>query len=414
MKKIIFWEEICLKKTNKKGSSIVFLSIVLSGIVIMIVSLIFASQRVATIGYTNSILTLSFKSIMSEYNLELKDKYGLFAFQGQSSDVERKIGFYSNYSFDNRESINLQSINANVSKYSLADINIAKEQFVDYSKYALGKNLFSKLTGEEEKKTVVDNRKERVLRNEGIINTLPSRGLKDDSPLWKKISGIDNVEAAITNTEPAGVLLDQYIINMFGNYHKQIKKSTYFKGELEYIINGDFSDKKNYKECLNDIELLRNVLNIAHIMMDPTKMAKIQSASQAVTPGPLGALTQGALIELWAYTEAKNDIKLLENGKKVPFIKTDANWATDLSNIISNTNLDYIEPKVNQGLTYEGYLLVFLTQTREDIKVTRALDLIQINMKVLYDRSFLILEHNTGFDVLVRVNGKNYAYKEEY
>ncbi len=414
MKKITFWEGICLKGKSKKGSSIVFLSIVLGGIVIMIMSFIVASQRVATIGYTNSILTLSFKSIMSEYNLDLKDRYGLFAFHGQSSDVERKIGFYSNYSFKNRPSIDLEAVNARVSKYSLIDINIAKEQFVEYSKYALGKDIFSKITGAEEKENIVDNRKERAIRNEGTISTLPSRGLDDSPSLWKKISGLDNVEAAINNLEAAGVLLDQYIINMFGNYHKQIKGESFFKGELEYIINGKFSDKENYKESIGDIELLRNALNVVHIMTDPSKMAKVQAAAQAATPGPLGVLTQAAIIELWAYTEAKNDINLLENGKKVPFIKTSANWATDLTSILSNTSLDYIEPEINQGLTYEGYLLVFLSQTREDIKVARSLDLIQINMKALYDRTFMIVEYNTGFDVTIRVNGKDYAYKEEY
>ena len=413
MKKNIYWRKILLK-TSKKGSSIVFLSIVLSGIIFMILAFILASQRVGTIGYSNSILTMSFKSVMSEYNVELKDRYGMFGFAGNSADVENKVFYYSDYSFENRENINIDSIDADTSLYSLANTDVAKKQFLDYSKYAIANNLFEGIKEDENKISSPETKVERVLRNNGIISTLPSNGYNENPSAWKTISnaikGSDNFIKEGTET----YLLNQYILNMFNNYYNTTENESFFTGEIEYILGEDFSDKENYRKFINEFRLLRNALNVIYIITDPVKFKQTHALAQSITPGVAAIATQAAIVEIWALAEAENDVLLLENGKKVPLIKSELSWATSLDNIMTTTETEYVEPSVNLGYGYEGYLFLFLTFMDEELKIAKTLDLIQINMIGLYDSDFLIVEHNTGFDIQVTVNGKEYVYKEEY
>ena len=45
-------------------------------------------------------------------------------------------------------------------------------------------------------------------------------------------------------------------------------------------------------------------------------------------------------MEVWALLEAKNDLALLYDGKRVPIVKRDRNWALDLKNAISKVEDD--------------------------------------------------------------------------
>ena len=76
---------------NKKGSASVFLVFILTAMVALTAVFIYAAKRAAVISYGDGILNLACRSALSEFNLELKDRYGLFAFEKTGEEVEAQI-----------------------------------------------------------------------------------------------------------------------------------------------------------------------------------------------------------------------------------------------------------------------------------------------------------------------------------
>ena len=82
------------------------------------------------------------------------------------------------------------------------------------------------------------------------------------------------------------------------------------------------------------IRLLRNAVNLGVIFTNPEMLEKVTAAASAT--GPASGLTTALLAEAWAYAEAYNDVKILENGGKIPVIKTKETWAVDLESVLKN------------------------------------------------------------------------------
>ena len=67
---------------RKKGSSSVFLVMILASVITLVMTFVSAAMRTAAIGYMDGLVNLSGRSVLSEFDLHLKDDYGLFAFRG--------------------------------------------------------------------------------------------------------------------------------------------------------------------------------------------------------------------------------------------------------------------------------------------------------------------------------------------
>ena len=73
-----------------------------------------------------------------------------------------------------------------------------------------------------------------------------------------------------------------------------------------------------------------------------------------------------------------------------------------------------IRPQKIEGSTYRQYLQVLVNTLAEDIKVLRAMDLIQINMKYLYCDYFLLEDYYVGVKFSLDVNGVKHDFEEWY
>lgn len=161
------------------------------------------------------------------------------------------------------------------------------------------------------------------------------------------------------------------------------------------------------------------------------------AAAQAITPGPAAALTQALILESWALLEAENDLRILEAGERVPLIKQDDNWAISLENVLAldfsgddanegnggweeagepadPLQSGFIRPQTIEGQSYEAYLKIFVAALPQETRVLRMMDLMQINLKYLYNESFLLADYYTGLQYTLRINGKAYEFTETY
>lgn len=400
---------------DERGSTLIFLLIIMSGIVALTIVYVHASNRASNIAYSDEVIFLSARSVLSEYDLDLLEEYGLFAFEADEKEISEKIAYYSSYSFKNRKSIDLGDIETSMSGKSLINCEVFREEIESYMKYVTARKLLSdeKIFNRGEG-VKIDKSGKRTLVNGRTADSLPSGGSKGAGGIRQKVrNALDNADDILTEGGKDH-LLNLYCLEEFKNAQNQdIARDTFYKYELEYLIEGSRSDKKNREDFRHDLLLVRNAVNLMYLASDPAKRKAIEAA-EAVISGPAGIAVSALVAEMWALAESENDLRLLEDGKKVPAKKDSGSWALDLDSVLKGEIKGYVDPHNLRGLTYQDYLLLFLSSLDETTKLSRMMDLIQINMQGNYSGSFLLRDHNVGFNMKVDVNGREYAYEHSY
>ncbi len=410
------------RRLMKKGSTSVFLVIVLSSMISLTFAFVSCALRTASIGYSDSVLSLAGRSVLSGYDTHLKDDYGLMAFRGLGPEISKRVDHFASYTFDRNRYLDLESITADSGGMSLADVNAFEKEVLYYAKFAAARDIIS---GDDENaagggaeendgQALPGAASDRELRNQKVISSLPSGAEPGSTGVAGSLGNIVSLNENVLKQGTDKWLMLQYIFLKFGNAEDGRAQDSFFMNEAEYILEGEMSDEENLKEFKKDILKLRNASNLAHIWLDPEMRAKVQAVCEAATPGPWSALTAAAVSEAWAYAESVNDVKLLEHGKKVPYKKTKETWAVDLESLTKDVSDGYIDTDPKTGMTYKDHLKLFLATEERSVRLLRMMDLIQINIQGKYDRDFLIMEHNMGFCFRASVDGKEFAYIEKY
>ena len=401
--------------SEDKGSSMIFLLLVLAGMISLASVYIYGAGVITDRSYAESVLQLAGRSVLTEYDTELKDEYGILAYRGSSYEAQEAAAMYAAASFMGNDRMRWSGMTADASPYCLLDTGRFRKEVVGYTKYALARGLLEDGTLGIGDETPLDLEQERTLRSSRVIHALPSGGAASGN-IWETVKqalsgGLTEVIARGTDN----YLFDLYIMREFKNAQDQdVGRDTFFRYEAEYILEGKLSDQDNRKAFRRELVLLRNAVNLLFLISDPQKMEEISAAALLIAPGPGALLAEGLLAEAWALAEAENDVRILEHGKKLPVYKTADTWATDLQSVIDGTDEGYIDTSNGTGLAYRDYLQVFLFFMDGTIKSLRVMDLIQINMQGLHDASFLIRDHYLGFDMHVTVRGKEYDYAHTY
>jgi len=396
---------------NKKGSSTIFLVTVLSSMILLTIAFVQVTIRVSGESTGQSVALLSGRSLLSEYDINLKNDYGLFAFRGDSGVLAAKMDYYMSPFYNKNPYYHMGETEIDTTRYRLSNPQVLQDSVTEYMIYASAKDLVEIVIDQDE--NTVDKVTDipiypigRVLRNRQIIESLPSYSLGEEPSILDTVkTGLADWKYVFQNTSK-NFLVNQYILLNFKNAQADLPDhSTFFNYEAEYILKGNYDDQKNKTLFRGDLLLLRNGINLATIYTNPQISEQVLAAANIISPGPASLLTQILIAEAWALAEAENDVRLLEHGRKVPIQKTQATWAIDLQGIIDGIDSGYIDTNATYGLDYQGYLQVFLFFENKNIKLTRMMDLIQINIQGNYDRTFLISEHQVG---LAYENSINY------
>ena len=161
--------------------------------------------------------------------------------------------------------------------------------------------------------------------------------------------------------------------------------------ELEYMIGGKDNDRDNLNLVMKRLALIRQGLNMLHIMSDAPKRGESDAMAAAMFGWTLNPLIikagSYAIMAAWSYAEAVSDLKLLYEGKKVPVYKTAANWNLSLEKMLTG-DLAPAGGAGNTGLDYEMYLRGLLELMPVGTKCARAMDVIEMRMKDAGDTDF--------------------------
>lgn len=395
---------ISLRKSfTDNGSTTIFTVIIMSSLVLLVIMFVSVTRMKAETGRADALLSLSARSVLSEYSISLKERYGLLAVDTTPTAIEEDMRFYMG---ENDSSLDISEMNISVIGYTLADSRNLEKEINEYAVFLLGQELL-----DENEKTNSDRKGDRVLKNKRIISALPSGGKAgSDISIDGVVDAMKNLDEIFDRAKKT-VSVNEYLMAVC-NHQLSDDGETFFKNEIEYIVSGEMSDEKNYSKMKRKIRLLRNAVNLGVIFTNPEMLEKVTAAASAT--GPASGLTTALLAEAWAYAEAYNDVKILENGGKIPVIKTKETWAVDLESVLKNDADGYIDNNCENGLEYDDYLRIFLYFTDKETKLERFADLVQINIQGTTDENFMMKTACTGFSYSAIINGRKYRYEEAY
>lgn len=411
-----------IHRRSKRGSSAVFLMVILAALISIVLALIYGVREETVRSRADAVINLAGDSLLSEFDYYVQKEYGLFLLKGTDEALSEKLEGYLSYSFEEMEGVEIKKAKASAGRFSVTDLSLVKAQILEYMKFAEAAGVLEKLApgngarDDSAEEAQGDLMEEQTLRHGPTMASLPSAQLPKKSltasaeALADKASEVDRAFQAGTDN----YLLNRYVMQHFNSRNRLVNGEHFFCNEVEYILGGEFSDQKNEKRLEIALKAMRFPINLAYLYTDPEKQAALAAMAQVLTPGAAAAATQAALASTWAYAEADNDVELLWQGHKVPMVKDASSWAIDLESAVEGVFGGTVKPAVEKGYDYDQYLQILLFFQDENTKLARILDLIQINMRKNHDGDFLIQEHATGIVVEVEINGKKYGYEKQY
>lgn len=443
---------------NKRGSYAILATILFSSMMILTAAVLHASGENAIASTADSFGRLWGRSILAEYDVKLKDRYGIFAFYGDELSAAEKVDFYAEYSARGKEYIDIEPSKCSLEEYRLSDTENftaqLREAVLTDTKPLQIERKESGAAGSSEGNAETENEAEgkevgraggnRYIKSERIIAALPSGGKEGGISVLGLAERLKDGFSAESVTNSAAENI--YMFRFFKDCMNDRKLGeSFFENEIEYILTGKLDDTKAKNKVKSNLTLLRNSLNLAYLYgCDEKRNAALAAAELIMPEAPM--LAQALILEGWAYMEARNDIKILYAGREVPILKKDENWAVSLDNLLtaeygidssgaeagtepesgsdsgskaekasaSETASGYLPPAKIEGKNYEGYLRILAAALPQETALLRMMDIIQINMKYLYCDYFLMDDYYVGLKYSIVINDREHEFEEKY
>lgn len=157
--------------------------------------------------------------------------------------------------------------------------------------------------------------------------------------------------------------------------------------EIEYVINGDKTDKENAKNIWLRTYIIRCALDFAYIITDEEKKDIIEGIAAAavgwIGDGIFVKPMEALLLACWSMLEAKCDMEVIMAGHRVPLLKDRETWFTGTLKLVSPLDNTEIIDKCDKdplALSYHDYLMIYLLIQGEDTTLARIKDLVYVNM----------------------------------
>lgn len=236
-------------------------------------------------------------------------------------------------------------------------------------------------------KTVDDFRKNPVL-DQVLDRGTPVSGASvdlEELPSHRNLhTGTGLVPANVrTAAVPDAVLMDAYLAEKCGCWNGE-KEGSRLSYELEYILFGKAEDRDNLTSMAEELLFVRTVCNAAFLSGNGPRRAAAESFALGISlvaanPALKGVFTAAVLLA-WSYVESVQDVRTLLAGGRVPLVKTDADWSTDVDDILRPGSLTG-KREGGRGLSYGDYLQIFLFLMPEETKTMRFLDVCEADIR---------------------------------
>ncbi len=398
-------------KHNKNGFVVIYVCLFLMTLISMCLIFIGAAKSSAQKSGIEALGRTWQQSVLAEYDLNLKNRYSLFGFYGYPAVTEKKLRFYIEESFKEKANTRWQLESCSLYPYSLKNVEIFRKQMIESGKLSAAGVLVKK------DGRIIPVKEKKPLSRDKIFSDLPSenrRGSVSVKAVTEQMGDKNDIGKVLQKGSDTYYQIE-YIFGHFNCKNaKGEETQSCFNNEIEYIIAGKKSDEANANYVRNRIIAVREVLNLSYLNGDDKKKQAALAMAELLTPGAAAPATQQSLLALWALAESVNDYHLLMEGYKVPYIKDENSWATDLESAMDNQEDCCIFTGENRGETYEDYLRVFLSVMNEPLRILRVMDVVQMNMRQFYYDNFVLSDYYGGLSFVINVNGKPYELEKTY
>lgn len=196
------------------------------------------------------------------------------------------------------------------------------------------------------------------------------------------------------------LLINEYLLERMGSLHEPAKKHP-LAYEVEYILAGGQTDRKNLAAVAAEMMQLRAGMNLIYLLgCEDKRMEAEQLAILLVGFTGMNGLirvTQLLLLLAWAEAEALVDVRKLFDGERVPLAKEDSSWQLDFEGLLKlGKNSLNGRTQAVEGLTYKDYLRLLLLKEERGRRNGRTMDLIEGYVKGTYDKGFSLADCVTG------------------
>ncbi|MDE6025111.1 MAG: hypothetical protein K2G45_06650 [Lachnospiraceae bacterium] len=191
-----------------------------------------------------------------------------------------------------------------------------------------------------------------------------------------------------------------------------INDSSVLSYELEYLVSGKNTDRKNLEKTVARIVLLRFPQNYVYLISDGARMKKVMkiARSLAVKTKIPASVYKVLIAGCWSYVEGIADVRVLMKGEKIPFMKSNESWITDINHLGESI---YEGKGHEDGTCYEDYIMMLLA-INMNRTYFRMLDLMDMNASV-EDTDFDIENGATGLrvDFKMTYGEKEYSIRQQ-
>lgn len=178
------------------------------------------------------------------------------------------------------------------------------------------------------------------------------------------------------------LIFGEYLLKLYGCY-TQPKEKGLLKYQNEYILYGFNSDAANLRRSVEVLFALRAAANLSSLYADSVRKSEVDFValiicSLLLSP-ELSDILSAIILGIWALAEAVSDVRQLLDGGRISLIKEHKEWNTSLTGIL--TGNFHGDSTYNKGLSYQDYLRVFLALMNKEKKITRSLDIVEMDLR---------------------------------
>ena len=356
-----------------KGFTTVYLLLILSAVVMAIIMIINAACGLAARSEVESVCATAGRSVLSEYQKELYDRYGIFALRADDAMLSRLSRFYINGSLVLTKAL-VRPVAVRVQASAEAHPGLETAAFgkqvrrlapgAALTKGNVIEYLISLAGGAEEispdeassggdVSDIIKKAEKELSREKGPKgNTISA---KDAKRLPSKLLGYPRrlsllLSGGILDLSFSAAIEDEYMMAVCSNALDK-KDGCYLEREIEYILYGNLSDAANYKSVKLSLFALRMAVN------------EVKYASET-----------GELLVSAAISAAKSleEVKILISGGTV------------------------------DKMDYAIYLRILLALLPRNEKLARLMDIMQLNITKVDGAHFSFRNYAYGFDLEAR------------
>lgn len=245
----------------------------------------------------------------------------------------------------------------------------------------------------------------------------------DMSGIFKELQTLlpEEISAeSMFNSASNTILFHSYLATHFEDFLEENGDGA-LSYEMEYLIAGKPTDRENLSSVAMRICAVRTILHFISLYTDGTRKAPVEQAALAAC-GIIGlpalkSVIVFLLLFVWALEEAMIDTATFLQGKRLLLYPGKNGGSLEFREILKFSKSFVLEKakqkKDDKGLAfgYKEFLHLFLFLTPKEDKKYRAADLVQENLRKIYEKSFRI--NRCVWKISYRTDGKDYGYAYE-